>query len=164
MTMDCPTERPGLLIARLCHLHHQRAHELFGRVGLHRGQNRLLRALWDREGLTHGDLAEALGVAPATVTRMVQRMERGGFVRREADAEDQRISRVYLTERGRAVREEVERIATEFDGEILAGLSCTERRELIRILKLVLTNLATTDENGEADASLPHRHRGTGRR
>lgn len=36
--------------------------------------------LHENEGLTHTELAVRLGVVPATVTKMLQRMERAGFV------------------------------------------------------------------------------------
>ena len=40
--------------------------------------------------------------------KMIQRMERSGFVERRSDPEDERLSRVYLTERGRALQKPVQ--------------------------------------------------------
>ena len=91
------------LMAQVSRLHHTRAHALLRDIGLHRGQPPLLFALWDEDGQSQAALAERLGIAPATLTRMVQRMERAGFVERRADPADERLSRVHLTEAGRAL-------------------------------------------------------------
>ena len=48
----------GQATARICKLHHTRAHALLEELGLYRGQPPMLRALWEQEGLTHGELAE----------------------------------------------------------------------------------------------------------
>ncbi len=50
----------------------------------------------------HRDLAVALGVAPATVTAVVDGLERRGHVARTRDERDRRVVRVSLTDTGRA--------------------------------------------------------------
>ena len=93
-------ETLDFLLAQNCHLHHTRAHHLFETLGLYRGQPPVLFELWEQEGLTQKELAVRLGVTPATITKMLQRMEKAGFIQRKQDSGDQRISRVYLTEAG----------------------------------------------------------------
>jgi len=139
--MKADGEQVELLLARLCRLHHARAQVALEKIGLYRGQPHLLRLLWEREGRSHGELAAAMGVAPATVTRMIQRMERAGFVERRRDPADERLSRVYLTRRGRAVRQEVERILLDLQEKALAGLQGQERRTLRRLLAKMLATL-----------------------
>jgi DNA-binding MarR family transcriptional regulator len=120
-------ESVDYLLAQICRLHHSRAHALLEEVGLYRGQPHVLRVLWEREGCTHTELAARLHVQPATITRMLQRMERAGFVERRSDPEDQRVSRVYLTEAGRAVQEGVQQIWHTLEEESLAGFGPEER-------------------------------------
>ena len=127
--MKPPTPEPeslGFLLVQVSHLHHHRAHELFEAIGLYRGQPPVLRALWDQEGLTHTELAVRLSVTPATITRMLQRMEKAGFVVRRPDAEDHRVSRVYLTATGRAIQAQVDRAIGAMDEETFAGLTAEE--------------------------------------
>jgi len=90
----------GYLLARVCKAHHFRVRELLHEIGLYRGQQFVLCALWREEGLTHSELAERLSVHPATVSNALKRMERAGFLERRPDPVDQRVSRVYLTPRG----------------------------------------------------------------
>jgi DNA-binding MarR family transcriptional regulator len=84
-------ETMDFLLANVCHLHHTRAHQLFEAIGLYREQPLVLLALWEQEGFTQTELAERLKIAPATVTKMLQRMEKAGFIQRKPDAEDQRV-------------------------------------------------------------------------
>ena len=135
------TETMEFLLGQVCKLHHARAHALLEALGLYRGQPRLLHALYEREGITHGELADRLRVTPATITKMIQRMEKAGFVERRADPADQRISRVYLTEPGRAIHEAVDHALGTLEDESLTGLSEEERLELYRLLMHVRDNL-----------------------
>jgi MarR family transcriptional regulator, organic hydroperoxide resistance regulator len=130
------------LLAQVCRLHHGRAHVAFASLGLHRGQPPLLFALWRQEGLTHTQLAERLEVTPATITRMVQRMERAGFVRRQADPNDERVSRVHLTEVGRAIREDVDRALGSLAAESFAEFSPDDLAHVHELLSRVRDNLA----------------------
>jgi DNA-binding MarR family transcriptional regulator len=141
--MPQPAEPESLefLIVQVCRLHYLRAHELLEAIGLYRGQPPLLQALWDREGQTHTELGERLGLAPATVTRMLQRMEKAGFVVRKADPDDQRVSRVYLTEAGHAIRGAVQEVWQTMEEETYAGLTDDERQVLHRCLLQVRGNL-----------------------
>lgn len=137
------------LLAQNCHLHHMRAYQLFEAVGLYRGQPPVLFSLWEQEGQTQTELADNLRIAPATITKMLQRMERAGFVQRKVDPEDQRVSRVYLTEAGRAVKSQVEAIWKTMEEETFANFNEEERDLLRRFLLRIRQNLLAA--TGEAE-------------
>jgi MarR family transcriptional regulator, organic hydroperoxide resistance regulator len=134
-------ETLDFLLANVCHLHHTRAHQLFESLGLYRGQPPVLQALWEQEGLTQTDLAERLRNTPATTTRMLQRMEKAGFIQRRPDAGDQRVTRVYLTDAGRAVQTQVETIFQTMEAETFANFSPEEKMQISRFLKQIRENL-----------------------
>ncbi len=143
--MKPPASEPeslGFLLVQVCHLHHHRAHELFEAIGLYRGQPPVLSALWEQEGLTHTGLARRLRVTPATITRMLQRMQKAGFVVCKPDAEDQRVSRVYLTAAGRAIQAQVDRAISRMDEETFAGLTAEEAALLHGFLFRIRENLS----------------------
>jgi DNA-binding MarR family transcriptional regulator len=125
----------------VCRLEHARAHELLEALGLYRGQHRLLRALWVQDGLTHTELSAHSHVRPSTITTTIQRMEKAGLVTRKHDAEDQRVSRVYLTQKGRALQEDVEQTWRRLEGEVFDGLAPQERVLLRRLLLHMRENL-----------------------
>ena len=136
-----PSASVDLLIGEVCKLHYRRVHTLLDDLGLYRGQPRLLHALWEREGRTHSELAEHLNVQPATITKMLQRMQEAGFVLRHQDPEDQRVSRVYLTAAGRDIQERVRQVWQQLEEEALDGFTLEEGVLLRRFLIQVRDNL-----------------------
>ncbi|HHX43629.1 MAG TPA: MarR family transcriptional regulator [Chloroflexi bacterium] len=129
------------LLAEVCHLHRSRAHQLLEALGLYRGQPPVLFALWEQEGLTHTELAERLHNTPSTISKMLRRMERAGFLVRRVDAEDQRVSRVYLTDKGRAIQSDVMDVFRRTEAETFAGLAAEERAQLRGFLQQLRANL-----------------------
>ncbi|MCE5257749.1 MAG: MarR family transcriptional regulator, partial [Chloroflexi bacterium] len=141
MAVNDEPESLDWLLAQICHHHYARTHALLEKTGLYRGQPPLLRALWEQEGLTHNELAERLHITPATITRMLQRMERTGFIYCEPDPRDQRISRVYLTPAGRAVRTEVMSIHARIEDETFSGMTPEELQQVRGYLVRMRDNL-----------------------
>ena len=85
----------------------------------------------NREGpLRLGSLGRRLGVTPSTLSRNVERLETGELVRRDADPEDARSSRVSLTKKGLAAARALERQELGFARQILERLP-SERREAV---------------------------------
>jgi DNA-binding MarR family transcriptional regulator len=119
-------------------------------LGLHRGQPPVLLALWEEEGRTHSEIADYLHVTPATMTKMLQRMERAGFVERKPDPEDGRVSRVYLTQAGREVRSDLQRVLEAFDEETFAGFTMEEKVLLRRLLLQIRENLLRASRHDPA--------------
>jgi DNA-binding MarR family transcriptional regulator len=126
---------------QICALNRGRMHALWNSIGLHRGQPFMLRILWAEEGLTQAELARRLHRTPATITNMLQRLQKAGFVERRADPQDQRISRVYLTEAGLEIRAQVEQVWRENEERTLDGFSETEIATLQSHLERIRENL-----------------------
>ena len=135
-------ETMGYLLAQVCKLHRQRADDLLNEIGLHVGQEMVLCALWEKEGVTQAELGEHLAVQPATVTNALRRLERKGLVQRESDADDQRVSRVFPTAEGRRLKEKVEEQWSRLERASFAGINARERDVLRRLLSRVHDNLA----------------------
>ena len=129
------------LLLQICKLHYARAHTLLEELGLYRGQPPMLFALWEEEGLAHSELAARLHVQPATITKMIKRMEKAGFVERRSDPEDQRVSRVHLTDAGRSIRDRVEQVWRRLEEETFGGFSAEERDALRRLFVHMRKNL-----------------------
>ncbi|MGZ3497321.1 MAG: MarR family winged helix-turn-helix transcriptional regulator [Vulcanimicrobiaceae bacterium] len=113
--------------------------------GLHVGQHMILRVLWDEDGLTPREIADRVGVEMPTVTRAVQRMERGGFLSRTAHPDDARSVRIHLTERGRAVWSEVSQLLVRETERALHGIPADQSDAMTALLEQVATNLRTPD-------------------
>ena len=137
------------LIAQVCRRHYRRAHDLLEKIGLYRGQPPLLHVLWMDDGRTHSELAERIHVRRATITKMITRMEEAGFVERREDAQDRRVSRVYLTAAGRAIQEQVRKVWQQLEREGLAGFTAEERATLHGLLTRIRDNFDWTDKHNK---------------
>lgn len=79
-------------------------------IGLTYPQYLVMLVLWEQDGLTVSELGERLYLDSGTLTPLLKRLETGGNLRRERDAEDERRVRISLTEAGRALRDKAEAI------------------------------------------------------
>jgi DNA-binding MarR family transcriptional regulator len=131
----------GFLLGEVSRLHHSRAHNFFAEKGLHRGQHRILFMLWQKDGVTQKDIAGNLNLAPSSITDVLQRMEKSGFVERKIDEEDQRISRVYLTERGKELQLETDNLFKALDEQAFKGFTFEEQVLLRRFFLQIRDNL-----------------------
>lgn len=125
------------------------------RIGLHPGQELVLKVLADSDGRTMSQLALALGVQPPTVTKMVTRLSAQGFVRRQVSDTDGRLARVHLTEAGRALVESVDKAWKRLEREAMAGLDDKERKKLRKLLRHIEKNLSISlddDPEHETDS------------
>ncbi|GLZ76903.1 hypothetical protein Afil01_17100 [Actinorhabdospora filicis] len=112
-------------------------------LGLYLGQDRMLGALWDADGRTPGEIAAAVHVSTPAVVKMATRMETAGLLTRRPDERDRRLVRLWLTEKGRALREPVQAIWREADTKATAGLSEAERALLASLMAKVDATLTS---------------------
>jgi DNA-binding MarR family transcriptional regulator len=120
------------------------------RLGLRLGQELILLNLAAHTGLSQGQMAEQLGVEQATVSIMLRRMERTGFIRRRTDRKDARVTRVCATRKGRALVGPILRLWASQENDLLVGLTDGEKRTLGKLLARVRSNLESkrTHEHG----------------
>ncbi|QGZ37340.1 MarR family winged helix-turn-helix transcriptional regulator [Stappia indica] len=135
-------------LAQTAKAHRSRAGIHLSRIGLHPGQEAVLKVLSEGDGQTMSQLAAVLSVQPPTITKMVTRLSAQGFLRRAASETDGRLARVFLTDEGRALVETIDRAWKRLEREALAGLDEKDRKKLRKLLRQVEKNLGsrTVDE------------------
>ena len=79
-------------------------------LGLTHPQYLVMLALWQYGPLSVKDLSGLLQLDPGTLSPLLKRLEAAGLLRRERDPKDQRNLALALTDKGRALRAEAERI------------------------------------------------------
>lgn len=152
-TPSCPSTAPvlpdgiGAELVKLSRLHRAAAGAMLAEAGLHPGQEALVFALRDGER-SPGQLASHLGVEPATVTKMVRRLEAGGLVETGASAIDRRSRIVRLTAAGERAAEAADEVWQRLEALTGAGLTPTQRRELQRLLAKASAALSAAAPRG----------------
>ena len=87
------------------------------------------------------EIETSLGVSHPTVSGLVSRLEKNGFVRTWIDDSDRRNKVVELTDKARETGDELHATMHERDRSLLTGLDEHEQAELIRMLKQVYANV-----------------------
>ncbi|KKC31280.1 MarR family winged helix-turn-helix transcriptional regulator [Devosia psychrophila] len=89
-------------------------------LGLTYPQYLAFLVLWEQDGLTVKALGDKLFLDSGTITPLIKRLEARALVRRQRDVEDERLVRIFLTDEGRALREQALAIPLQV-GEALGG-------------------------------------------
>lgn len=133
------------IFLEILRLHHYRTHVLLDEIGVYPGQPPLLFLLSKTDGLSQKEIAAKLGVKPSTITVMLKRIENGNLVVRKQDAEDNRVSRVYITEEGREICEKAKSKMRLLNEECFGNFTVEEQVVLRRLLMQMRDNLFTAN-------------------
>lgn len=101
-----------------------------------------LRELWQTDGCTQRELANAVGILEPTMVATIDALEGAGLVTRVRSTEDRRKTHVTLTQRGRALQDAALGIAAGVLDVALAGISDEEIAVVRDVLQRMKTNLA----------------------
>ncbi|WP_245396625.1 MarR family winged helix-turn-helix transcriptional regulator [Jiella sonneratiae] len=121
-------------------------------VGLYPGQDSVLVAIGEEDGISLRDLAEKLAVRPPTVTKTIARLVGQGLVEKRASENDLRQSRAFLTVAGQAAVEDVKRAQKSLERRALGGFSPKERKNFRRYLMRIRENLGAAGAAELTDA------------
>jgi DNA-binding MarR family transcriptional regulator len=130
--------------------------QIVGALGLEPRHYALLRAARNAGGQSQQALADRLQIPPSTMVSLVDHLEKQGWLERRPDAADRRTRQLHLTDRGAQVLDEAIRLGAQWEQQICAGLSDTERDQLLGLLRRVAVNIGVSQD------TLPDR--GTGHR
>ncbi len=101
----------------------------------------ILTCLWDQEGVNVKDLAKQLCLDSSSLTGHLDRMERVALVVRQDDPDDRRAVRVFLTEKGRHLKEQLEPIGQELKESLQRGVPPKRVRAFAAALRNISSRL-----------------------
>ena len=103
--------------------------------GLTTPQFMVFGALWSGDGIAIGELGERVALDGSTITGILDRMEKSGYVERRPNAEDRRSALVYLTEKAKQVGPQINKFADELDTSLRKNFSRQDMVVFERILR-----------------------------
>jgi len=148
MTTD-GIDRLGFLIHDSARLLRKRFEAKGSAYGLSAAQWRLLVRLVKDEGVAQARLAELLEIEPISVSRLLDRMEEGGWIERRQDPADRRVRIIFPTDKSRETFAAIKAVAGEVYDLALIGLTEDEKRTLVKGLNTIISNLT----DGETPAA-----------
>ncbi|HYP27234.1 MAG TPA: MarR family transcriptional regulator [Blastocatellia bacterium] len=111
----------------------------FSRFGVTDAQFNMLMILKDssEEGLSQQELSQRLIVTKSNVVGLVDRLERAGYLKREAQSTDRRFNRIVLTAEGRDLVDRVEKVYFEEVDQMMNVLSEGQKEALISAMNQI---------------------------
>ncbi|EWY38831.1 MarR family transcriptional regulator [Skermanella stibiiresistens SB22] len=109
--------------------------------GVSMGQWFFLRALWDEDGLTQRELSQRVGMMEPTTVTALNSMERRGLVERVRNPHDRRKVNIYLTPKGRGLRDVLLPCAAEVSDLATRGIAPADLALTIDVLHRMIINL-----------------------
>jgi DNA-binding MarR family transcriptional regulator len=97
----------------------------------------LLIPLFEEDGLRQGELARRARLSKQTLTTMARALERDGLVERRVDQPDARATRIFLTERARALEPVAEKVLDDVEAMVTAALPAHARKSLKASLRQI---------------------------
>ncbi len=129
------------LLYRTAHRQRSAMRPYLRRLGLGPGQPRLLVSL-ERDGpSSQKRLADSLEMDPSAVCRMLDTLEKGGFVSRGVDRNDRRADTIAITDKGRRALEAWQQVGRQIDRQMLQGFTDEEVKQLAEYLERLRVNL-----------------------
>ena len=112
----------------------------FAEMGLGPAYNMYIFYLCKNPGVPQDTLSKILHINKSNVTRAIQTLIKDGFLYKEIDSEDKRISRIYPTDKAYAIRPLLIKKMQRWNEVIMAGLTEEEQNILFELLKKVTIN------------------------
>ncbi|MBY9014174.1 MAG: MarR family transcriptional regulator [Candidatus Lokiarchaeota archaeon] len=134
----------GFLIAKI----HQITDRIFkqmlkeyGIKELNPGQGRILFALWQKDDIPIHELSKKTQLTKSSLTTMLDRLEKGGFLKREDDENDRRAIKVKLSEKSKSFQKKYVDISKKMTKVFYGTLTEEEIDQFEEYLRRILINL-----------------------
>lgn len=101
----------------------------------------VLNRLWEKEGISQKEISEVTIKDQTTLTRILDKLERKGYLKRQNSPTDRRVFLIFLTDEGRELERKLVPIAYEVLDNALQGLSEQEKKQLKMLLNKIFMNV-----------------------
>ena len=146
MLLERPDAKPSMFINDISRLFMHRVRRECERSGISHGHHKLLMELFQNEGSTQLQLVQRTHLTAPTVSVALGKMESEGLVRREADTEDMRQVKVYLTDKGREKVDSVRSIFCGADADMVRDIPQEELDAMMATMRKILKNLLEEED------------------
>lgn len=110
-------------------------------------QGRIMFALWQKDGVSINELAKKTQLKKSTLTSMLDRLERMGYIRRQRSKKDRRKILIKRTEKDRTMEKKYVEVSEEMTRLFYKGFSKSEIDRFEKDLERILNNLTGFEAN-----------------
>jgi DNA-binding MarR family transcriptional regulator len=144
----------GYLIADLSRLYGRVFDRRAAHLGLTRVQWRALKRIHQAEGISQTALAELMDMEPIAVGRVVDRLQKAGFVERRSDPNDRRVWRLHLSPQSTQIMDAIEQVSAGVRQDSLAGVDADQLQITLQVLSQIRETLSQLDRASRGESSL----------
>lgn len=126
---------------RVNRLHRSLMENKLGGTGVYRSQHQLLMCVSDNPNISQVELARMHGVSGAAIAVSLKKLEKGGYIVREADEKDTRFNLISITEKGKKVVSDSVSIFGHIEQCMFDGFSEKDMKVMGELLDRIYTNL-----------------------
>lgn len=101
----------------------------------------VLAALWRKDGVSQQSIADQTGRDKPSTTRLIDNLEKLGYLDRKPAPDDRRSNLIFLTEKGRVMQQEVESIVDGTIEKMTSGISEKELQTVRNVFKKIYINI-----------------------
>ena len=141
--------RLGFLIHDVSRLRRSAFDRCLKPLNVTRSQWWVLAYLSREDGMTQSQLAEELDLGKVAVGGLIDRLEKSGLVRRDADASDRRVNRVFLEPKSKQLITRMRKVSHRMNQQILEGLADEKLEGTAVTLDAMKRNLLSYLQAGE---------------
>ena len=141
--------RLGFLIHDVSRLRRSAFDRCLKPLNVTRSQWWVLAYLSREDGMTQSQLAEELDLGKVAVGGLIDRLEKSGLVRRDADAGDRRVNRVFLEPKSKQLIAKMRKVSHRMNAQILEGLVDERLESTALTLDQMKRNLLTYLQGSE---------------
>lgn len=149
-----PTSTIGYLIADLSRLYGRVFDRRAAHLGLTRVQWRALKRIHQAEGITQTALADLMDMEPIAVGRVIDRLQKAGFVERRSDPNDRRVWRLHLSSQSTQIMDAIEQVSAGVREDSVAGVEPNELQIALKVLSQIRETLSQLDRASRGESSL----------
>jgi len=144
-------EKILMAIVRAAESFKRLASSLFRQYDLSFPQYNILRVLDASEGgqTRITEVGRIMLVSGANMTGLAKRLEKNGFIQRNSDPRDERVTLLQITDKGKSVLKEIETTHDDLLENMLQGFSEEDRKTVYNLVRRLLRNIRRMIQNGE---------------
>lgn len=101
------------------------------------GQYQFLVYLYMKDGITHDELTEKIGVDKAATTRAIVKLEEYGYIKKIQDSKDKRKYYIFLTDYAKSNRENIINVSKKWENEIVGELTDKELEQFYYLFRKI---------------------------
>ena len=142
-----PNESPGYLVRDTNIAIGKALRRRLSEYGMTLGQYYFMRALWIEEGLSQRELSRRVGTTEPTTASVLRLLEKNGLVRRVRNRKDRRTINIFLTPKGRNLKNELLRVAIHINEIATNGFGSKDMENIKRLMTAMKANLDRDEES-----------------